>query len=229
MKIHYFFKEIAVFSAVFLFLLMPSLFQASPAEGTFFTWNFPAVQLVFMAFSFLFVFFETNIYSLKDFIFQPLFKGKLKRELIFFAGGFVFLFAFSIFFQFSASFFSSSLPKIDFICPENLRKWIFCILSFFSGAILEENIFRIYLPAFFRKIFPQKYSSGFFQLIPEFFPCILFALCHRYLGFFAVLNAFTAHMILRVVFFKNSSPLLNYSIHFFYNILNIFLMLKNEF
>ncbi|MEE0885902.1 MAG: CPBP family glutamic-type intramembrane protease, partial [Treponema sp.] len=115
------------------------------------------------------------------------------------------------------------------ICPENLRKWIFCILSFFSGAILEENIFRIYLPAFFRKIFPQKYSSGFFQLIPEFFPCILFALCHRYLGFFAVLNAFTAHMILRVVFFKNSSPLLNYSIHFFYNILNIFLMLKTEF
>ncbi len=229
MKIHYFFKEIAVFSAVFLFLLMPSLFQASPAEGTFSAWNFPAVQLVFMAFSFFFIFFETNIYSLKDFIFQPFFKNRLKRELIFFIGGFAFLFAFAIFFQFAASFFSSSLPKVEFIRPENLKKWIFCILSFFSGAILEENIFRIYLPAFFRKIFPQKYCSGFFQLVPEFFPCLLFALCHRYLGFFAVLNAFTAHIILRFVFFKNSNPLLNYSIHFFYNILNVFLMVKTEF
>ena len=225
MKIHYFFKEIAVFSAVFVFLLVPSLFQSAPAEGTFRAWNFPLVQLVFMAFSFFFVFFETGICSLKSFIFQSFSKNKLKRELIFFVSGVALLFVCSSFFQFSASFFSDPLAKTDFVRPENLRKWIFCILSFFAGAILEENIFRIYLPSFFRKVFPQNFNSGFFLLVPEFFPCILFSLCHRYLGIFAVLNAFTAHIILRFVFYKNSAPALNYLIHFFYNILNVLLMI----
>lgn len=224
MKIHYFFKEIAVFSAVFVFLLMPSLFQSAPAEGTFCTWNFPLEQLVFMAFSFVFVFFETNIYSLKSFVFQSFSKNKLKRELIIFVLGIIALFACSSFFQFAASFFSDSLPKVDFVHPESLKKWIFCILSFFAGAILEENIFRIYLPSFFRKIFERSFESGFFSLIPEFFPCIIFSLCHRYLGIFAVLNAFSAHIILRFVFYKKSSPILNYSIHFVYNILNVLLM-----
>lgn len=226
MKIHYFFKEIAVFSVVFVFLLMPSLFQSTPAEGTFASWNFPLPQLIFMAFSFFFVFFETNIFSLKDFLSGTFFKGNFKRGLIFFFLGFLLLFVSASFFQFAASFSSFNFPDVNFICPENPKKWIFCFLTFFSGAILEENIFRIYLPCFFRKLFPQKFGSGFFQLVPEFFPCILFALCHRYLGVFAVLNAFTAHIILRLVFLKNSSPVLNYSIHFFYNILNIFIILS---
>ncbi len=225
MKKHYFFKEIAVFSAVFMFLLMPSLCQSVPTDGTFSTWNFPFVQLVFMAFSFVFVLFKTEVCSLKEFIFQPFSKNKLKRELIFFISGIVALFVCSSFFQFSASFFPEFLQKIDFVRPENFKKWSFCILSFFAGAILEENIFRIYLPSFFKKIFQQNFNSRFFFLVPEFFPCILFSLCHRYLGIFAVLNAFTAHIILRFVFFKNSNPILNYSIHLFFNILNVFIMI----
>lgn len=226
MKIHYFFKEIAVFSVVFVFLLMPSLFQSIPEEGTFSTWNFPLAQIIFMLFSFFFVFFEANSFSLMDFLSGTFFKGNLRRGMISFFSGFLLLFVSASFFQFAASFSTFYFPDVNFIRPENFRKWIFCILAFFSGAILEENIFRIYLPCFFRKFFPQKFRLGFLQLVPEFFPCILFALCHRYLGIFAVLNAFTAHIILRFVFLKDSSPLLNYSIHFFYNILNIFVMLS---
>lgn len=224
MKIHYFFKEIAFFSAVFIFFIMPSVVQFEPAEGAFSAWNFPAVQLVFSFFSFFFVHFELNFSSARNFFFQPFSKEKFRRNLIFFISGLALLLISAVFFQFAAGFFPSAEKQTDFIKPENLRQWVFCILSFFSGAILEENIFRFYLPAFFRKVFPAKFSSGFLQLIPEFFPCVLFALCHRYLGIFAVLNAFSAHAILRLLFYRTSSPLLNYSVHFFYNILNVLVM-----
>lgn len=226
MKIHYFFKEIAVFSAVFIFFVMPSIVQGEPSEGAFSAWNFPAVQLAFSVFSFFFVQVEMNIFPAQNFFFQPFGMKKFKREMMFFLSALSLLFVSAVFFQLAAGFFSFSDGKVDFFEPKNLKQWVFCVLSFLFGAVLEENIFRFYLPSFFRKIFPRKFSSGFFQLAPEFFPCVLFALCHRYLGIFAVLNAFAAHIVLRILFYRTSSPLLNYSVHFFYNILNVLFMLR---
>ena len=219
MKIHYFFKEIAVFSAVFVFLLFPSLSQGAVREGAFSAWNFPFQQFVFMAFSFFFIAFELNLYSfssLKNFLFPPFSKTNLKRGMFFFFLGFAALAALAFFFQILAGFVLEDGRKsqnLNFSAPENVKNWIFCILTF---------------PSFFRKLFPQKYLSGFLSAVPEFFPCILFALCHRYLGLFAVLNAFSAHIVLRLMFFRTSSPVLNYSVHFFYNILNVIFMIASK-
>lgn len=225
MKLHYFFKEAGFFLIVFLFFIAPSIFQTIPNENAFSKWNFPFSILIFAILSFFVVCIEFKECSLKNVFFAK----KEKSSFVLISGIFWFglgaLFICAAIFQIIAYFCNYKNNLISISLPNNILSAIFCILTFLFSSVLEENIFRIYLPTFVFNLFANKKLSKLQSLILEIFPAIIFSLCHRYLGIFAVLNAFFAHFILRFCLKKSESPILNYMLHFSYNILNLFFIL----
>jgi len=110
------------------------------------------------------------------------------------------------------------------IFPENF----FYFASFFTGtffaAFSEEVIYRFYLPdalkdglkfLSFGRLNCEK--SKALNLFLEFLSVCVFALSHRYLGIFAVLNAFFSGLILRICMIKSKSVLVPFLIHSIYN------------
>lgn len=224
MKLHYFFKEAGLFFLVFIFFVAPSIFQSVPAENAFSEWNFPLSGMIFSFLSFLIIGLEFNTADIKNIFIHKITKAKLVLDSSIFFVGFGALFLCSAIFQFSAFICGYSNVSAEVLLPNNFCSIFFCLLTFLSGAVLEENIFRIYIPAFSFSFFREKKLNKLAKFAVELFPAMLFALCHRYLGIFAVLNAFFAHFILRKSFLKSSSPILSYLIHFFYNIFNLIFM-----
>lgn len=224
MKLHYFFKEAGLFFLVFIFFVAPSIFQSVPAQNAFSEWNFPLSGIIFSFLSFFIIALEFNSADIKNIFINKITKSNFILNSSIFFVGFGSLFLCSAIFQFSAFICGYNNVSAEVLLPNNFSSIFFCLLTFLSGAVLEENIFRIYIPAFSFSFFKKKKLNKPATIAVEMFPAILFSLCHRYLGIFAIINAFFAHFILRKAFLKSSSPILNYLIHFFYNIFNLIFM-----
>ena len=54
---------------------------------------------------------------------------------------------------------------------------------------------------------------------------ILFALAHKYLGIYAMINAFFACIVLRICYIKTQNIITNTIAHFLYNITSLIILL----
>ena len=223
MKIDYFFKELLLFFVVFGFFIFPSIIQSSVPDGAFSLYQFRFDRLILLFCTFLFVKFELESLSLKSFLFPKISLSSFFKKVLFFFIGLVILLCIESFLNFFSSFILQKNEKqVEVLFPKDFKNWFLCVFNFFIGAIIEENIFRFYLPSVFYKIFYKISFTKMRIFLSEVFPCVLFALCHRYLGLVAVINAFCAHSVFRFLFYKSKSPVVPYLVHFFYNMLNVF-------
>ena len=123
------------------------------------------------------------------------------------------------------------LPSLsESIKPEG-KEWLFIILSFISQGFSEEFLYRFFLPEsiysvfkYFKKekIFSKNRPAGLLLfLLFEFIFALIFSFSHRYLGFFAVINAFLAHFILRFSYLKCDNIAITSSVHIIYNLFQL--------
>lgn len=223
-KRHYFLIEIAVFFIVLLCFVLPSILISKVSSDTFVEWRFPFYQLLMVFFSFFVLMFFYGSTDLKG-----LFSNfDLSGKWILFSGrtflSFGIIVTTSVLLQIIEIVLRLPSPLMQVSIPSDFIAGVFCVLTFISGAILEENMFRIYVPEFMIKVCAGCRFNKFVFLSSELFCGIIFALCHRYLGIIAVINAFACHIVLRLTFKKHRNPFVNYTAHFLYNILNVVLL-----
>lgn len=212
------------FIASFFFILPPLFLQSS--NFSFSEISFPTMQASFAFFAIIlyFVFFQTQ--------------NKRKSALAFHINvGFTLL-------TFGAlcilatiinliSIFLKKTNEINFSSPKNFSSILFLLLLFAFASWFEEIMYRAFLPfavnnllkIFFNKINFTNHlqNEKIIFFISEFFALFSFALSHKYLGFFSVVNALCAGIILRLCFLKTKTPFTNFFAHFFYNVFFLFL------
>ena len=91
----------------------------------------------------------------------------------------------------------TSAPPL-LIAPVNVQGWIILIFSCIGTGYLEESFFRFYLL--------QKLEDWvLFRPVRIIFAVILFAICHSYEGYWGILNAALAGLLLSILFEKYRS------------------------
>lgn len=223
MKIQSFLSQFIVFLLIFLLFIVPNFFvlpgNANPAMFTI--WKFPLYSLLQCFVAVLLYALCTDIYipsrfkGKNHFFFEILFPGTLALGL---------LFAVSLFFKFLAVILKAPDQNISVILPASFLQWIFCILTFASGAFFEEVIFRFYFCQGLQAILNRKFKGLKVHIICELSSIAVFALCHIYLGWLSVLNAAAAHIILRFFYKKTGSIWAGTGAHFIYNIISLILL-----
>lgn len=221
MKKHYFLCELCLNFLVFFAWILPSLLFRDTSGRIFTEWHFPLANLTFLIAAVLVCAGElkNNGRNLKFERHQASAKNILTALITLCA-----LFALSFISQSAASFSGFTAENTAIRKPGNLQEMIFCLLTFFSAALFEELVFRFYEPFSLKKLLsfvPEFYAA----LLSELIPAALFALCHRYLGLFAVSNAFFAHFALRFCFKKTGNIFYPFASHFAYNLLSLYTML----
>ena len=103
------------------------------------------------------------------------------------------------------------------------KSYFLSLLTFAFTAGFEEIVFRYILPESMQHIIKSKNNEKYKIISCEIITAILFGLCHNYLGLLAVLNGVCAHFIFRLCYKKTGNLLFNCSIHFLYNVTNVFI------
>ena len=247
MKTRYLIDKALLFIAIFLLFLMAPLLQNSAGESIDF--SKPSVLLI----SFLEFFSSAVILLLCKRLYSiPIYGGAQKilfdsrqdaptsvqnhktRAFLFLKdAGDVFL-CFGVLCVFSAllhvaAFLLPSGKPMDVIFPSGL-KWFVCILTLFFSAFYEEALYRIFVPEYLLSIFTKdmRINSAKAKKITshacELFALILFALSHRYLGVFSVVNAAFAHTVFRFFLKKDKNLFITVFAHFLYNVISLVLI-----
>ncbi|NLM01220.1 MAG: CPBP family intramembrane metalloprotease [Treponema sp.] len=101
------------------------------------------------------------------------------------------------------------------------------MINIFVKATYEEILYRFYIVNRLKYMISYVQNiklSKFLNIFAEIIAICLFALAHKYLGIFAILNAFFAAIYLRILIWKTNDNLLwNIVVHSLYNIIVIFL------
>ena len=105
------------------------------------------------------------------------------------------------------------------------RALFYCILKFCLAAFYEEVMYRLYLPEQLKRFLKNTQNKITQIYIPEIITIILFALGHKYLGIFAVINACIACVILRICYLKTKNIFAGTIAHFMYNFTSLLLFL----
>ncbi len=148
-------------------------------------------------------------------------KRSLKRFSVFaLAVAFAMLMINGLGWNYVAGLFGSTGSEIDKIMPEGILETIYSVFCLAVAALYEELFFRLFLPDETASLF----HSGAFRIPCELFIILLFAFGHRYLGLWAVINAFLAGLILRVSYVKSGSFLSCFAAHFIYNAIIFFVL-----
>lgn len=130
----------------------------------------------------------------------------------------------SAFFWNYAAKLSGKIELPPFVLPQALDKRLLLYASAIVLASYEEILFRFFLPE--RALAVIKTIAASYDTRPhiaaviaaETVPIVLFALAHRYLGFYAVCNALCAAVILRVALCKRLHIAALCAVHCAYNI-----------
>lgn len=210
--------EFATFLIIFCFFLLPPFFSPAISEMTspFVQWNFPLQQLMCALLAiFLWIYYKEEK--------RP---AIIKFPLIF---TFSLLFFVELIFKFiSVSQSTSTITETNFydsvVLPSDFIQWSFCVINFLFSAFFEEVLYRFYLPGrlkYFASFLPNK---KIFLIICEVISCLIFAFSHSYMGFLSVLNAFFAHIILRICYLTCNNIFCGTAAHFLYNIISLLLM-----
>ena len=136
---------------------------------------------------------------------------------------FCLLFMMALIFK-AISIFSKSSSGLNVNKPDTFVHWIFCILGFIFAAFYEEVIYRFYFTDFLLKLVNGKFNNTFVTVFCELTGVLVFAFAHFYLGWFSVINAAFAHLILRSAYKKTKSIWTSFLAHFFYNIISLILL-----
>jgi len=211
MKKHSFITEITLFSLIFLFFILPPLFYSFFSLDLPFNWSFPfqALILFFLALG-LFLFYNDSSFSITNLL-----------PCIFTLG---LLFFTSLIFKIIDIIFIKNAEKVELILPDNFLAWLFCILNFLFSAFYEEVLYRFYFPQALISFFEGKSNKKIIPLICELITALLFAFAHLYLGYLSVINAFFAHIILRITFKKSKAIWSGFIAHFIYNMISLILL-----
>ena len=125
-------------------------------------------------------------------------------------------------------FFSETLTEVTKTESEGFMNNAYIVLSLFISALYEELLFRQFLPegafSFFQSVSKTAGNTKISRICTEIVIVMIFALGHRYLGIWAVLNAFTAGCILRFFCIRTGSFLSGFVAHFVYNLIVFFLL-----
>ena len=204
--------EIIIYLLIFVFLIIPPFFTPRITDTTYiFSWNLPSKQLILCLFALVLYFALNNSIAGRDFsIFVPTLRS---------IGGLCILLLISRFILTRCDYPIYTQPK-----PIDTKQWIFCFLTFLLSSIYEEIIYRFYIPEETSRLFYLKFDSIFFDFLSGFIAALVFAFAHFYMGWFSVLNAFLAHLILRILY-KDTGCIWNCVLaHFLYNIIALILL-----
>ena len=222
MKIHSLFTESFIFLIILSFFILPPVITSTTglvlSDIQITQWTFPFNQFTMALFASLILLFYSKLKNIKK---------NILGFRIFLTTGLLFT---SYFFL---NFLSLVIPSVDshkyiqFSKPATFITWLFCILNFLFSAFYEEVIYRFYFTDTLISILTQIndfFKKKTFKIICEIIGCILFALAHKYLGFFAILNAAIAHFILRFSYKKANSIIPGVIAHFSYNMISLILL-----
>jgi len=217
MKRRTFVLEIIIFALIVIFIIIPPFLTPSIASGAgaqklLFDWSFPWSQLGLAVFA-LVLYFLLEKYlnrARKKFFFPSL----LALSAIIFVALIIKFIVLKI--SADGKFFYQ--PK-----PEKALEWLIAIVTFLLSALYEEVIYRFYFPEELIRLFNLKFSSKL-NLLAESLALLAFAFAHYYLGIPALINAFFAHIILRLLYIKTGLIWNCVIIHFFYNIISLILL-----
>ncbi len=225
MKLHQFFAEIVIFLSVFFIYVLPPVFVSASDFAGFIAWTFPINELVFAICSFLLLLYLDKKLEKNSFFSSSIENKKLSffinsgKTLITF--GFLCCFsAFMEFIAYAAHFSNSSTVVV----PNGFFEYTCFFLKFLLAVFYEEIIFRIYLPEESKNLLSKKIKNK--KIVCAFTEpiiALLFAFAHRYLGWPAVINAFVAHLALRICYIKTENFFTILTAHFFYNLISFFL------
>lgn len=129
----------------------------------------------------------------------------------------------------SSGVFSAEQSEFVKIVPEGAADIAYSVLSLFVAALYEELLYRRFFPGELKYVFESDSPIGakpqlskILRIAFELAIILLFALGHRYLGVWAVLNAFTAGCVLRFFCIRTGSVISGFVAHFAYNLLMLF-------
>lgn len=213
MKKHSLIVDILVFFVVSLFFVVPPFFASgdSLSSSAFEKWNFPFQQLIFALTGVILYFFygQSRSYWLK--IFPALIS-------------FGILLSVSLFVKFISVLFPVKQVQMNVILPSSVVSWIFCLLNFLFAAFYEEIVYRMYFPDGLIDLLQHLITGKKLNIICEIAGCLVFALAHIYMGVYAVINAFFAHIVLRFCYKKCGSIWYGFAAHFAYNVVSLILL-----
>lgn len=204
--------EILIFVLICAFLIFPPFFTPAVTVDSFlFDWSFPVKQLSLCIFALVLYFLLDKYLAVKasKFFFPSLISlGSLL--------------AIAFLIKFIVSRFNFVMLQNPL--PHGKIQIFFCILTFLLSALYEEIIYRFYLPGEIIRLFKFKFDSPFFLYLGEFLALAAFSFAHLYLGWFSVINAFAAHIILRLLYRYTGCIWNCVIVHFFYNIISLILL-----
>ncbi|MBP5696198.1 MAG: CPBP family intramembrane metalloprotease [Treponema sp.] len=128
----------------------------------------------------------------------------------------------------SADDFSSNLSSALVFEPRFLF-FLSIVLNFLAGAFFEEVLYREFFPktlyALLDGISSDKMKVAV-RIFVEASAVLIFAAAHRYMGIFAVANAALCAIALRNCYVKTEAAYTGAVVHFFYNMINLFFLLR---
>lgn len=212
MKLHTPTPRILIFFIMTLFPVILPLFTVSKEVS--FNWSvFPASQVYLFFFSLILIIANPELRpEKKDF---PLWKKILLIPL-----AFLLLTLLSFLLQKLGNLITKG-PAVHIQKPESSGQWIYCSMNFLFSSFYEEAVYRFFLPEALiwltRNVKDRKMAIADCEIISM----ILFSLGHIYMGFFSVLNAALAYIILRYCFRKTGSLVPGTMAHFAYNLFQL--------
>lgn len=208
----------------FIITLLPVILPIFTVSKDFsFSWSdFPLSQLYLVLFSLILIIFNPELRKKKEnesseenVITIPIWKKTLLIPM-----AFILLTGISFLLQKLGNLISKT-PAVEFQKPENFIQWLFCSMNFIFSSFYEETVYRFFLPEaliwFTRNVKDRKMAVADCEIVSM----ILFSLGHIYLGFFSVLNAALAYIILRYCYRKTNSLIPGTAAHFAYNLFQL--------
>jgi len=227
MKIHSFVPEIFIFCIISYFFVIPPLFVTTQMVQSLDFSIFSFQNLIHFILSIFLILFYKNK---SNTVYANLTNKRNFFNGILFFVCFCLICLNSLLFNFISETFTNSNQNNLIIVskPTSLVEYVICICNLFFAAFFEETIYRFYLPSFmlalcFKLIKKENDDKNYtlLKILIESFVMLIFALSHRYLGIFSVLNAIIAHIILRLTFIFSKNIFCSTLAHFLYNFLSL--------
>lgn len=110
---------------------------------------------------------------------------------------------------------ANDFPQIN----KSMNGIFIAIINFITAVIIEEFLYRHYLPYVLNKILSSGKNKQYAEIIGVIISGLLFGLAHHGNGLFGVINAFLAHFFLFYNYKKTGSIIYNFIVHLFYNLI----------